>query len=190
MSVYYCICKLHFTVANTSNTLLASPSPLKIILLKNILFHTLETREILLFYLKNNIRLSLFPEKCQEPVLALWAPWSFACNKLLLWNSWTPEWLRWDWSLIEHPSHDISVPHRDKRNLRPTRAVSALGWSSQLMIAWLNSASVGFEPHQRTWPFWLSCGIKQYLLTREKLMLIKIFIYIWLLMTYFSFTIK
>lgn len=29
VSVYYCICKLHFIVANTSNTLLASPSPAK-----------------------------------------------------------------------------------------------------------------------------------------------------------------
>lgn len=52
VSVYYRICKLHFIVANTSNTLLASPSPTRNFFLKNTLFHTLETREMLLFHLK------------------------------------------------------------------------------------------------------------------------------------------
>lgn len=86
MSVYYCIRKLHFIVANTSYSPGFPLSPQKNFL-KNTLFHTLKTREILLFHLKNNIRLSLFPEKCQEPALALWAHWSFACNKLLLWTA-------------------------------------------------------------------------------------------------------
>lgn len=62
VSVYYCICKLHFIAANTSNT--PHPANNK----KVNLSYTLGTRK--LWNSCNKTRLSLFPEKCQEPVLA------------------------------------------------------------------------------------------------------------------------